>query len=338
MDMSVRLQLRRLLRSVPGIEVVGQAFEAAQIPQLKLTTHANWLLIDAHAGGAHGLENADLSTPMMDCLVLNVPGQIGPALGPNFRVHRMVRPWSLDAEQPQGLFVQSLIQKLGAGVAQGVSTTPVVHEVAVRAVEDTRGMREFAHHRWDVLAIGASTGGPTALTELLQSMAGQIEVPIVITQHMGLGFTASLAQSMSEKSGIFTREVQDGEMLQAGRAYLAPGGQHFQIERTGGQLIGRLNDGPPECFCKPSVDVMFRSLAEIRGLHVLAVVLTGMGQDGLMGARLIKSKGGVILAQDEASSVVWGMPGAVAKAGLCESVLALDAMGGEILKRLRSRS
>lgn len=338
MDMVVRLQLRRLLRGVTGIEVVGQAFEAAQIPQLMLSTQANWLLVDAQAEAKGGGEKHDFGTGMMACLVLCLPGQTGPEWDATVRVHRMLRPLTLEAEQSQGAFMQAVIQKLRDGMAWDSMPTSNTDVVDMQVSETKPVQVVFKKHRVEILAMGASTGGPNALMVLLQSLAGQIDVPIVITQHMGLGFTASLAQSLSEKSGVFTHEVKDGELLQAGHAYLAPGGQHLQVERTGGQLIGRLNDGPPECFCRPSVDVMFRSLAEIRGLHVLAVVLTGMGQDGLMGARLIKSQGGVIWAQDEASSIVWGMPGAVAKAGLCESVFALDAMGGEILKRLRSRS
>ncbi len=192
-------------------------------------------------------------------------------------------------------------------------------------------MRSF-----DVLAVGASTGGPAALPVLLAPLAGKLTVPIVITQHIGLGFAASLAQSLTQQCNIAAHEAQDGAILQPGEVYLGPGGRHFTIRAERGALVARLDDGPPQCFCKPSVDVMLGSLADMPALRTLVVILTGMGQVGMAGSRRIKDQGGCILAQDQETSVVWGMPGAVAGAGLCDAVAPLPSLASAVLRKLGS--
>ena len=335
MAMSVRLHLRRLLRSVPGIEVVGQAFDASQIPTMAATAKANWVLADANANLLNTHDNTDSCGQLINCLIMHLPGKLPNSVSTNANIHRITRPLDLETEQPDGVFMKTLSQTLSTrtAISQSLATAGDPPPMPLPAFKRTVGGAGKLF--FDVLAIGASTGGPDALTAVLQAIAHPIHVPIVITQHMGIGFTASLAQSIAKNTKLNACEVQDGDILHPNCVYLAPGGRHFEIELAGGLLIGRLSDGPAECFCKPSVDVMFRSLAKISGVRTLALVLTGMGQDGLVGAQLIKSKGGVILAQDEASSIVWGMPGAVAKAGLCEAVLPLQSIGESILKLLR---
>ncbi|MCU0838531.1 MAG: chemotaxis response regulator protein-glutamate methylesterase [Rhodospirillales bacterium] len=171
------------------------------------------------------------------------------------------------------------------------------------------------------LAIGCSTGGPQALKALLGSLlSDQVTLPILITQHMPPKFTAILADHIRQQTGRDTAEAVDGEALVTGRIYVAPGDRHLRVLNHEAGRVLRLGDDPPQNFCRPAVDPMFHSLAHVFGPRLLAVVLTGMGSDGLKGAQAIVNAGGTVVAQDEASSVVWGMPGAVAMAGLCSAV------------------
>jgi two-component system chemotaxis response regulator CheB len=196
----------------------------------------------------------------------------------------------------------------------------------------------LAPPRIDLVAIGASTGGPAALTQIFAALPDRLPVPIVIVQHMPPGFTAMLAETLTHKSFLTVEEGRSGGVLKAGHAWLAPGGQHMTVARAGGRISVELNQGPFENSVRPAADVLFRSVAAIFGARTLAVVLTGMGQDGLRGCQQIREAGGQILAQDEASSVVWGMPGAVVKAGLAHQVLGLEQIGAEISRRVLQRS
>jgi len=186
----------------------------------------------------------------------------------------------------------------------------------------------------DVLAIGSSTGGPQALLSLLKSIGSNLRVPIFITQHMPATFTAVLADHIARTTGLACAEAKDGEAVLAGRIYLAPGNFHLLAERKGVQVVARLDSGPPENYCRPSVDPMLRSLARVYGARVLTAILTGMGSDGLAGGRAVAAAGGTIIAQDETTSVVWGMPGAVATDGLCSAILPLSQMAPFITRMI----
>lgn len=185
----------------------------------------------------------------------------------------------------------------------------------------------------EILAIGVSTGGPNALAELIPAMGRGLPVPVVIVQHMPPLFTRLLAERIATVSGVICREAVDGEPLKPGEILLAPGGKHLEVEKFRDGVRTRLQEEAPENSCRPAVDVLFRSVAKVYGNKCLAVVLTGMGQDGLKGCELIHAAGGQILVQDEASSVVWGMPGAVSNAGLAEKALPLKELAQEICKR-----
>lgn len=185
----------------------------------------------------------------------------------------------------------------------------------------------------DVIAIGSSTGGPQALFAVLGTMkGGTVKQPILITQHMPATFTTILAEHISRLSGWEAAEGKDGETIRSGRVYIAPGDFHMVVENKVTEKVIRLNKNPPENFCRPAVDPMFRSIAAAYGKKVLALILTGMGQDGLQGGKVLVEGGGTLVAQDEASSVVWGMPGAVATAGLCTAVLPLPEIAPYLLK------
>jgi two-component system chemotaxis response regulator CheB len=187
----------------------------------------------------------------------------------------------------------------------------------------------------EVVVIGASTGGPNALAELFPSFPPDWSVPVVVVQHMPPEFTARLAERLTEKSRIRVREGVAGELVSAAQAWVAPGGHHLLVRREGQAVRLALNQEPPVNSCRPSVDVLFRSAAEAYGPGALAVVLTGMGQDGLRGCEYVRAAGGQVLAQDEASSVVWSMPGAVVQAGLADQVLPLGHLGTEIVRRVQ---
>ena len=176
----------------------------------------------------------------------------------------------------------------------------------------------------ECLVIGSSTGGPQALFKVFQMLGGVPNLPVFVTQHMPATFTTILAEHLAGASRMPAAEAKDGEPVTNGRIYVAPGDFHMTVAVESNRKVLRINKNPPENFCRPAVDPMLRSIAKVYGGKVLFVMLTGMGQDGLKGARELTEAGGTVIAQDEATSVVWGMPGAVATAGLCSAVLPLS--------------
>lgn len=212
---------------------------------------------------------------------------------------------------------------------------PPVASGPVSGVSKPRFRPALGSDRVDILAIGSSTGGPSALTELLSLFPADFPVPVVIVQHMPPVFTRLLAEQLGKKAQLTVTEAVHGEPLKAGHVLIAPGDFHFEVARNGeNETVVQLNQNPPENSCRPAADVLFRSVAEVFGSHALAVVLTGMGQDGCLGSEVIHDAGGRIIAQDEASSVVWGMAGSVVRAGLADGVWPLSELGGEIARRI----
>lgn len=189
-----------------------------------------------------------------------------------------------------------------------------------------------------VIVIGSSTGGPQALRAVLTKIPASLPIPILIVQHMPPMFTPMLARHLESDTGRTTFEAQDGMLLENDKTYVAPGDYHLVISGAGERRILRLNQEPPECFCRPSVNPLFRSAANLFNNRVAAIMLTGMGEDGLLGTREVVANGGWVLAQDEASSVVWGMPGAIARAGLTDEILPLDQIAPTLLRRCQVES
>jgi len=193
--------------------------------------------------------------------------------------------------------------------------------------------RAFSTQAPRVLLIGSSTGGPQALMTLVSEIGAVIDrFPVLITQHMPPTFTTILAEHLARTSGRPAHEAVDGEIVRAGQIYLAPGGRHMRVARHGTDAVIALDDGPSVNFCKPAVDPLFISAIDIWQGGILAVVLTGMGSDGMRGGKEIVAAGGNVIAQDEASSVVWGMPGAAANAGICAAVLPLDQIAAKLVR------
>lgn len=187
-------------------------------------------------------------------------------------------------------------------------------------------LRNRGHIKPRVIAIGSSTGGPEALRDIFLTLPLDINIPIVITQHMPPTFTAILANRLDKAGQWAFKEAEDGDELKPGLALIAPGGRHMLVKKLNNRYVVILTDDPAENFCKPSVDPLFRSIAKAFGGAVMGIVLTGMGNDGALGGKHITDAGGTIVAQDEASSVVWGMPGAVTDAGLCSKLVPKQDM------------
>ncbi|MGB6692432.1 MAG: chemotaxis response regulator protein-glutamate methylesterase [Terracidiphilus sp.] len=183
------------------------------------------------------------------------------------------------------------------------------------------------------VVIGVSTGGPNALGAILPEFPSGFPLPILLVQHMPPLFTRLLAERLDSNCKLEVIEANQGETVAAGKILIAPGNFHMKVAANGGGVHVLLDQSPPQNSCRPAVDALFSSIGEVYGGAVIAVILTGMGQDGLHGAQILKAKGASVLAQDEASSVVWGMPGAVVNAGLADRVLPLDQIVPEILRR-----
>jgi two-component system, chemotaxis family, protein-glutamate methylesterase/glutaminase len=255
------------------------------------------------------------------------------------------KPESTREAAAADIFHHDLIQKirhLGAKVRRTVSpsiapATPA-REAAVRpapapVAQAPLMRRPFSMLAPRVLLIGSSTGGPQALMSLVTEIGPVIDrFPVLITQHMPPTFTTILAEHLARSSRRPAREAVDGEIVKAGQIYLAPGGRHMRVVRHGADAAIALDDGPPVNFCKPAVDPLFTSAIDVWQGGIMSVILTGMGSDGMRGGKDIVAAGGSVIAQDEASSVVWGMPGAAANAGICAAILPLNQIAPKLVR------
>lgn len=223
-----------------------------------------------------------------------------------------------------------LVPKIRAIVAANRATPSVA--ATSRAGGDGSSATVSRSGKVEAVVIGSSTGGPNALAEVIGRLPSNLRVPVLVAQHMPPVYTTYLAQRLDSLSPLSVREATDGEPLAAGTVYIAPGDHHLELRATAAGATVRLTQSAPVNHCRPAVDVLFRSAAAVWGGHTLAIVLTGMGHDGRDGAAEIRSLGGQVLVQDEASSVVWGMPGAVYEAGLADEVVPVDKLAAAIVR------
>ena len=331
----IRGAISRMLEAEPGIQVVAKVANGQQaIDELK-RTKTDVLVLDIEMPVMDGLSALPL--------LLKVDPGLRIVMSSTLTTHgaevamRALRLGAADyVPKPSSLrdtnddsFRRDLVSKI-KGLARLRNRTAV--PVPVRPPAVARAAPVLAPK---LLAIGSSTGGPQALFTLVPALGKSLPVPVILTQHMPATFTPILAEHITRLGGMPCAEAKDGEALANGRIYLAPGDKHLIVELDGGTYRARLSTDPPENFCRPSVDPMLRSAVRASGGRVLVAMLTGMGQDGLAGTRLAVEQGGVALAQDEATSVVWGMPGAIALAGLCHAVLPLPRIASRILELLR---
>jgi two-component system, chemotaxis family, protein-glutamate methylesterase/glutaminase len=222
-----------------------------------------------------------------------------------------------------------------AGTKTPVAAIPKPVAKTVAPVIKKQFRPRSANQKIDIVAIGVSTGGPNALAELFPTLPGDLPVPIVLVQHMPPFFTKLLAERLSSKSPVDIQEGKAGEKLQPGKAWIAPGDYHMVLEKKADGIYLKTNQEPQENSCRPAVDPLFRSVSEIYGPNVLSVILTGMGQDGMKGCEQVKSKGGYVIVQDEKTSVVWGMPGFVAREGMADEILPLNQIGPKIISLVK---
>ena len=254
------------------------------------------------------------------------------------------KPESTREADAAEIFRHDLVQKirsLGARLRRPPSPPPLSLAPTLDRIRETArpqspgrlSLRPLSQQAPRALLIGSSTGGPQALVSLVSEIGPVIDrFPVLITQHMPPTFTTILAEHLARSSRRPAHEAVDGETVKAGQIYLAPGGRHMRVMRRGLEAVIVLDDGPPVNFCKPAVDPLFSSAIDVWHGGILALVLTGMGADGMRGGKEIVAAGGNVIAQDEASSVVWGMPGAAANAGICTAVLPLNQIAGELVR------
>jgi two-component system chemotaxis response regulator CheB len=247
----------------------------------------------------------------------------------------VLKPSSTDPDSAMAEIRAQLLPRIAALLPQAREARERTTPAGDRAARPSGTIRRPGGppERIDVIAIGVSTGGPTALAELIPSLPGDLPVAIAIVQHMPPMFTKILAERLDHKSALSVAEAADDERLRPGHVAIAPGDRHLSlVERDRGRM--HVYDGPHENSCRPSVDPLFRSVAAAYGPHALGIVMTGMGSDGLRGAEHLAAAGAHLIVQDEATSVVWGMPGFVSRAGLADAAIPLGGLRGEILRRV----
>lgn len=338
----VRQVLSRILEEESDIEVVGTASNGAEALQRIGRVEPDIVVLDIEMPDMNGLEMLRAlraSGSGLPVLVFSSVTERGAMvtieallLGANDYVTKpsMLGSAAAARDHIRAMLVPRLRQLLGRQpplVVEPRLSSATVAPARLRLPELPAG-------QVDVVVIAVSTGGPNALSELVPALPADFPVPVLIVQHMPAFFTRALAQRLNRISALAVEECSSPLRLRSGLVVLAAGGRHMTIERQGDEIWAFANDAPPENFCRPSADVLFRSAAKVYGSRVLGMVLTGMGQDGESGARCIREEGGQVIAQDRASSVVWGMPAAVVQAGLANAVLALADMPGELCKRL----
>jgi two-component system, chemotaxis family, protein-glutamate methylesterase/glutaminase len=231
--------------------------------------------------------------------------------------------------------VKAFCRRIVPGSTSASNPAAGSSNIVVPAVPQATKSPPLKNSRIDLLVIGTSTGGPNALATVIPRLPGDLPVPVLVVQHMPPVFTKHLADRLNNASALSVGEAKADDLIQPGQVWIAPGDYHMTVRRSGATLRVALNQEAPENSCRPAVDVLFRSAASLFGPNLLTVVMTGMGQDGQKGCEVIRQAGGRIIAQDEATSVVWGMPGAVVRAGLAHHVVPLSQIVHEIMTHVR---
>jgi len=361
----MRRVIRGALLTHPDINVIGTANDGAAAVAFVQHTRPDVVIMDIEMPVMDGLEalreirKFDWALPIiMFSSLTHVGAESTLAALTGGASDYAAKPSNLsDPKECNALFNETLIPKIRALCKKkGTSSTstqpqftrppqstavtpkPAIPPIASASASATSTApstpARFTFKSVEAVCIGVSTGGPAALAKVFAAWSEPLSVPVFIVQHMPPQFTELLAKKLTTISGMPVNEPVDGEVALAGHAYIAPGGYHMIIKDLGGRVTMHLNQDPPENFCRPAVDVLFRSAAKVYASRLLGVVLTGMGSDGMLGAQQISASGGQIIVQDEATSLIWGMPGAVVQAGLADKVLPLDEIPTEISIRI----
>lgn len=336
----IRRLVTHALEEEPALEVVGFASNGsialARIPQL----NPDVITLDIEMPEMDGLEmlrQLRKQYPQIRVVMFSTLTERGAAmtlqalaLGADDYVAKASNAGSLDRSMAR--LRAELVPKIKQFFVLAGSATAMVQAEPVPPAE--KAPSHAVTQKRKVLAIGVSTGGPNALSALIPEFPADFPLPILVVQHMPPLFTRLLAERLQAITPLKVEEAAEGSPVTAGKVLIAPGDYHMQVRNGGAQAVVALNQWPPENSCRPAVDVLFRSVAEVYGGAAVSAILTGMGQDGLRGAAALKAKGAYVIAQDEASSVVWGMPGAVVGAGLADRVAPLGKIVPEILQQI----
>lgn len=330
---TVRRILVELLSAEPGFEVTAVASGKLALARIELQK-PDAVVLDLEMPEMDGLEclrRIRVSHPRLPIVMFSTHTERGARatldalfLGASDYV---TKPSGTDAIVGRDAVILELRRKIQALCPEAAPLPPLPSALASAPLPVVR-----------TVVIGASTGGPNALATLVSALPSDLPAPIAIVQHMPPMFTRLLAESLAARSAIRVAEATDGAILSAGTVTIAQGGRHLRLESAGRTVRAVLDDGHPENSSRPSVDTLFRSAATAFGAGTLGVVLTGMGQDGLRGSMDIRAAGGRVIAQDQASSVVWGMPGFVVREGLADVVLPIERIAAEITRRVGTRA
>lgn len=347
----VRRLIAQALGREPDMEVVGTASDGDLALGAIADQRPDVVTLDIDMPGLDGLETLRrlrVTSPHLAVVMFTGVSEPGVAelealaLGANDLVPKLPHEGNMvNAIEWVSTRLAPRLREVAAEVekARALTAAPrpaaAPHAAAVPRTVPPASAGRIAASLPEVLAVAASTGGPNALEALLKGLPPDFRLPILITQHMPPGFTRLLADRLRAATHFQVDEAVPGAPVVPGQVWIAPGDHHLVVQRVGMEVVLQTNQSPPENSCRPAADPMFRSVARVYGPRALAVVLTGMGQDGMAGAGSIVQAGGRVLVQDEASSVVWGMPGAVARGGLAEAILPLGGLPQAIVERCR---
>ena len=347
-SMFIRNIVGRIFREDPAIEVVGQAVDGLDAIGKVTELKPDVVTLDVEMPRMTGLEaikKIRTAWPPVKIIMLSTLTEMGARVtidallnGANDYVSKTNSDGSNELPIPR--LKHDLIAKVRqffpTRARVPTPTAPFTKAATFVPARPTGSLHSKKRRR--VVAIGVSTGGPSALSELVPALPANLGVPVVIVQHMPAMFTRILAERLNSTSPLKVVEASENAPVEAGTVLIAPGDFHMRVTRRGGRECITLDQSSPENSCRPAVDVLFRSVNEIYGGNSVAVVLTGMGQDGLQSTKLLKASGAYVIAQDEASSVVWGMPGVVARAGLADAVLDLKLVASAICSQIQGWS
>lgn len=338
--------LQKIIEAQDDMRICAAVADGAQALEAYVTHRPDIVIMDVEMpvmDGMGALQRILENHPRARVIMCSALTQAGSEVTMNAlrigAVDYILKPAGGEVAASAAGFSADLVAKIRASMRPSgrIKTPSMPHEAKENPATGHMVLRPapLAFYKADILAIGSSTGGVQAIFSVLEGLgARKPDIPVVITQHMPPAFTRILAAHIAEKTGLASHEAEDGMIVEKNHIYIARGGYHMEIVRAEGALRLHLSDAPPENFCRPAVDPMLRSLLTAGIPHILAVILTGMGNDGLAGARALVERGHMLLAQDEMTSVVWGMPGAVALAGLCHAVLPLPEIGPYIARYL----
>ncbi|MEF8792092.1 chemotaxis-specific protein-glutamate methyltransferase CheB [Thiohalorhabdus sp.] len=344
----VRSVLKEFLGSAPGLEVVGVAHNGRQGLAMVESLQPDAVVLDVQMPKMNGTEfleglpprerddlvvvvftsaSKDNAEMTMECLSLGAD-----------EVVAKPDPGRTGLREPLEAAVEDLTETILGLIRARDQGTAAADEVAAETPSAEAGVLESFHP--DLVVIGSSTGGRQTLDAILGAMPqeGSVRTPLLMVHHIAQGFTAPLTESLTARSPFPWRQAADGEKVPLGTGLVAPGDFHLGLARRGNRLTVELDQAPRVNSCRPAVDYLFQSAAALRGTNILAIVLTGMGQDGLAGARAIRDQGGMVVVQDAASSTIWGMPGAVVGKDLQHAILTPDGIAGILAGALYART